>query len=389
MDPPVYPPRGPENWVLSVCRACPGGCGIRARRIGGRVLGYWAAFLWAVAPFASIPLFVDRYQERFGEQFLPQALGLTAMSDYPSMVLVLASAVFVARSLEAQRLHDAVLAGLLLGAAMDMVWPLAIKRIIDGLAEPGVAADKLGRLTLYGGGVLALLVVKTLVETFRGYRTTVLNAKVIFRLRKRLFRRLIGLSLGELSEMKSGGITSRLAGDVDAVSGLIQMALISPGVALIRVILTVGILFALSWRLAIAGQDVVRREVRSDPRRQLAGMHADVVIQPCREPRIDVAGVLPEGVERSPCAGVPPARVGIAVRAAGPIDERRTTTPPSCVSTTTSRPSTFAIITHVATLAASMNAPRTSAVAKDKNSPRVLWVVNPTNASRISATTAM
>jgi hypothetical protein len=88
-----------------------------ASRIGGRLLGYWASFLWAIAPFASIPLFVDRYQERFGEQFLPQALGLTAMSDYPSMVLVLASAVFVVRSLEAGRLPDAVLAGLLLGAA--------------------------------------------------------------------------------------------------------------------------------------------------------------------------------------------------------------------------------------------------------------------------------
>ncbi len=88
-----------------------------ASRIGGRVLGYWASFVWVIAPFASIPLFVDRYQERFGEQFLPQALGLTAMSDYPSMVLVLVSAVFVVRSLDASRLTDAVLAGLLLGAA--------------------------------------------------------------------------------------------------------------------------------------------------------------------------------------------------------------------------------------------------------------------------------
>ncbi|HEU5489797.1 MAG TPA: hypothetical protein VFU84_03305 [Gaiellaceae bacterium] len=94
-----------------------------ACRIGGRLLGYWASFLWAIAPFASIPLFVDRYQERFGEQFLPQALGLTAMSDYPSMVLVLAAAVFVARSLEAEQVHDAVLAGLLLGAATAMKPP--------------------------------------------------------------------------------------------------------------------------------------------------------------------------------------------------------------------------------------------------------------------------
>jgi hypothetical protein len=94
-----------------------------ASRIGGRLLGYWASFLWVIAPFAAIPLFVDRYQERFGEQFLPQALGLTAMSDYPSMVLVLASAVFVVRSIDGARLTDAVLAGLLLGAAGGMKPP--------------------------------------------------------------------------------------------------------------------------------------------------------------------------------------------------------------------------------------------------------------------------
>lgn len=94
-----------------------------AARIGGRLLGYWASLLWVVAPFASIPLFVDRYQERWAEHFLPQALGLTAMSDFPSMVLVLAAALFVVRSLDAARLTDALLAGLLLGAAGAMKPP--------------------------------------------------------------------------------------------------------------------------------------------------------------------------------------------------------------------------------------------------------------------------
>ena len=75
-----------------------------ASHIGGRLLGYWASFLWVIAPFAAIPLFVDRYQERWTEHFVPQALGLTAMADFPSTVLVLASALFVVRSLDAD--HD-------------------------------------------------------------------------------------------------------------------------------------------------------------------------------------------------------------------------------------------------------------------------------------------
>ncbi len=94
-----------------------------AARIGGRLLGYWAALLWVIAPFAAIPLFTDRYQERWAEHFLPQALGLTAMPDYPSMVLVLASAFFLVRSLSPDRLTDAMLAGVLLGAAGAMKPP--------------------------------------------------------------------------------------------------------------------------------------------------------------------------------------------------------------------------------------------------------------------------
>jgi hypothetical protein len=88
-----------------------------AEHIGGRLLGYWAAALWVVAPFAAIPLFVDRYHEKWVDNFLPQALGLTAMPDYPSMVLVIVAAYFVVRSLSPAHLTDAVLAGLLVGAA--------------------------------------------------------------------------------------------------------------------------------------------------------------------------------------------------------------------------------------------------------------------------------
>lgn len=89
-----------------------------ASHIGGRLLGYWASALWVLAPFAAIPLFVDRYHEKWIEQFLPQALGLTAMPDFPSMVLVLVAALLVVRSLgDARLVETALLAGLVAGAA--------------------------------------------------------------------------------------------------------------------------------------------------------------------------------------------------------------------------------------------------------------------------------
>jgi anaerobic selenocysteine-containing dehydrogenase len=35
---PLYPPKGVEGFVLSVCAECPGGCGLRVRRIGERAV---------------------------------------------------------------------------------------------------------------------------------------------------------------------------------------------------------------------------------------------------------------------------------------------------------------------------------------------------------------
>jgi hypothetical protein len=107
-----------------------------AARIGGRLLGYWAALLWVIAPYAAIPLFVERYREKWTEQFLPQATGLTAMADYPSMVLVLATAFFVTRSLSPGRLADAALAGLLLGAAGGLKPPNLLLAFGAAVAYP-------------------------------------------------------------------------------------------------------------------------------------------------------------------------------------------------------------------------------------------------------------
>ncbi|HEX4746578.1 MAG TPA: hypothetical protein VFU99_06805 [Gaiellaceae bacterium] len=128
-----------------------------AARIGGRLLGYWASLLWVVAPFAVIPLFVDRYHERWIEQFLPQALGLTAMSDFPSMVIVLAGALFVVRSLSPGRMTDAVLAGVLIGAAAALKPPNLLVAV--GAALAYVVARRWREGLACGAAILPALLV--------------------------------------------------------------------------------------------------------------------------------------------------------------------------------------------------------------------------------------
>lgn len=89
-----------------------------AGRIGGRVLSLWACVLWIVAPYAAIPLFVERYHERWVDQFVPQGIGLTAMADFPSMVAALVIAALVLRAIDARSWTEATLAGAVLALAL-------------------------------------------------------------------------------------------------------------------------------------------------------------------------------------------------------------------------------------------------------------------------------
>jgi hypothetical protein len=87
-------------------------------RVGGRVLGYAATVLWIATPFVLIPLFEHRYHEKYVEQFLPQAFGLTGLADFPSMVCLLVAALLCFRALDGGDLLNGLLAGLLAGFAI-------------------------------------------------------------------------------------------------------------------------------------------------------------------------------------------------------------------------------------------------------------------------------
>lgn len=149
------------------------------------------------------------------------------------------------------------LAGLLAlavaAAALDLLWPLLIKVMIDQLVAAELErGQKLQWLVLCAAGVMGLLVAKQGIELFRAYRTAVVNAKLLVRLRRRLFDRLLHLPLSRLAEFKTGGIVSRLGADVDQVGALVQQAIIAPSVAVLRIVLTMGLLVYLSWELAVA-----------------------------------------------------------------------------------------------------------------------------------------
>ena len=147
----------------------------------------------------------------------------------------------------------------LVAAGLQMVEPLFMRYIIDRvlLNDALDTGARLGRLHAAGAAFLAVILVSSMVGVVKDYRQRQLNVRVMLTLRRSLFARMLRLPLPKLWEMKTGGILSRLTGDVDTTTGLLQMAVVSPAVSLVRLIIAVVILLSLNWRLALMALAII------------------------------------------------------------------------------------------------------------------------------------
>jgi len=135
----------------------------------------------------------------------------------------------------------------LITAGVEMIQPLFMRFIIDRVLLNATldSATRLLRLNLAGAAFLGVVVFSSLIGVLKDYRQRLLNTRVMLSLRRSLFERLLHLPLPTLWEMKTGGILSRLTGDVETTTGLLQMAVVSPSVSVIRLVIAVGVLMTL------------------------------------------------------------------------------------------------------------------------------------------------
>ena len=161
------------------------------------------------------------------------------------------------------RLIATAIAGLLalafVAAGLQMLEPLFMRFIVDRvLLNPG--AGRVGAIDppAHGRGLVPFGDPDLEPDRrARDYRQRQLNVHVMVSLRRSLFDRLLHLPLPRLWDMKTGGILSRLTGDVDTTTGLLQMALVTPSVSIVRLIIALGVLFSLNWRLALTALAIV------------------------------------------------------------------------------------------------------------------------------------
>jgi len=147
----------------------------------------------------------------------------------------------------------------LLAAGLEMVEPLFMRFIIDRvLLNSGLdSASRLTQLHLAGALFVGVVVLSRLIEALKDYRQRLVNVRAMLSLRQSLFARLLHLPLQRLWDMKTGGILSRLTGDVDTTIGLLQMAIMSPAISILRLVIAVALLLTLNWRLALTALAII------------------------------------------------------------------------------------------------------------------------------------
>jgi ATP-binding cassette subfamily B protein len=144
-------------------------------------------------------------------------------------------------------------------AGLQTSEPLFLRHIIDSvLLAPGLEGGvRLLHLHVTGALFLGAILLSNLLSVTRDYRLRLLNTRVMLRLRRALFDRLLHLPLPKLWDMKTGGILSRLTGDIDSTTGLLQMAVLSPAQSVVKLVYAITVVMVLNWRLALTALSIL------------------------------------------------------------------------------------------------------------------------------------
>jgi ATP-binding cassette, subfamily B, putative efflux pump len=129
-------------------------------------------------------------------------------------------------------------------------------RIIDGWAVAlarlmHLGATAQGKLAAIGIVLLLLYAIQSIASYYRNYWAGVAGNRLIYDLRCKLFSHLQQLPHSFFDRNPSGGIVSRVLNDVAQAQELVNSALIDVWMDGVSLMLVVGFLFALDWRLAL------------------------------------------------------------------------------------------------------------------------------------------
>ncbi|MBU5444775.1 ABC transporter ATP-binding protein [Paenibacillus sp. MSJ-34] len=173
----------------------------------------------------------------------------------------------------------------LAGAVIGLLPPLVMKEMID-TAIPDKDIKMLVWLAVL---LVALPVASGMLGVWQNYLNTKVAQGVMRDLRQGLFGNLQRQSIGFFTASRSGEVIQRVTDDVQAIQGVITNVVVSSIMQTVVLATSIGILFALDWRLALISVVVLplsmlpvrkvatlRKKMRSETQKMRAQMSAQL-----------------------------------------------------------------------------------------------------------------
>ena len=134
-----------------------------------------------------------------------------------------------------------------LGVLIGLVPPLVMRQIIDVAIyrrDPGLLLDLTAALVLFP-------VAAAVTSVGQNYLNAVVSCHVTHDLRNAMYRHGQRLGIDFFTRTPGGEIHSRLVNDLNAVQQVLRTTMTGPFVNALTIVLTLAVMFALNWRLAL------------------------------------------------------------------------------------------------------------------------------------------
>ena len=146
-----------------------------------------------------------------------------------------------------------LLVAILATTGLGLVTPLVFRDLIDRTLPQG----DIGRLNLLAGALVLIPIVSGGIRVVQRLVNTTIGSGVIFDLRRATYSHLQRMSLRFFTHNKTGELMSRLNNDVTGAQTAISNTIVDIISNLVTVAATLGVMFALEWRLTLMGLGVL------------------------------------------------------------------------------------------------------------------------------------
>src|SRR5438093_5200386 len=134
---------------------------------------------------------------------------------------------------------------LVISTALGLVWPQIVQRVLDlGFKEPGL----LDQLVVI---LIAVLLVRAVIDGVRQFVMAWTGEKVIFDLRMAIVNHLQSMSLSFFNVRKTGDLMSHVTSDATLVHGVVTQTIIQVLGQVLTLVGGITVIFIMNWRLAL------------------------------------------------------------------------------------------------------------------------------------------